>query len=346
MSKLRFGVLATGWIAGEFVDALQHSSDCEPVAVASRDPERAASFAAEHRLPSSYGSYDELLSDPAVEIVYVATPHPQHAEWTIKAARAGKHVLCEKPLTMNARQASEVFAVAREEGVSVFEAFAYRFHPQTERLLELVQSGAIGKVLAVDATFSYGLAPHHLTRRAIANELGGGGILDVGCYCVSAAALVAGAASGTPVAEPDQVLGAATLDPVERTDRYATAIVTYPGSILCQLACGVGLAKDDLLAVYGAEGRIVIAQPAWLPDRRTAPAQIKVVDGNGEQSLVEIPAQRHLFALEADGVARLLREGEASAAEPWWAETLANMRTLDRWRAAAGVIYPFADQTI
>jgi predicted dehydrogenase len=141
------------------------------------------------------------------------------------------------------------------------------------------------------------------------------------------------------------VLGSAILHPVERTDLYATAILRFPGPILSQLACGVALAKDDLLAVYGSEGSIVIRQPSWLPDRRTAPAQILLARQGRAEELIDIAAQPHLLALEADGVARLLREGGPAASHPFWAETLANMRTLDRWRSAAGVIYRFEDES-
>jgi predicted dehydrogenase len=332
--RLRFGVLGTGSIAAEFVDALASSRSCEAAAVASRDAGRAQAFARRHGIGASYGDYPALLGDPRVDIVYVATPHPQHAEWAIAAAEHGKHVLCEKPLTMDRAEAEAVLAAADRNGVFLMEAFAYRFHPQTHRLLELIREAAIGQVRAIDVTFAFG-SEDAVGGRLLARELGGGGILDVGCYCVSMSRQIVAAASGAATVEPTDVLGMASLDPVEGTDRYAMAILRFDGDVLAQLSCGVTLTQDDHVRVYGTHGHLHVPWPCWLGGRRDAASQITLTRPGAEPETIDIPGGESIFALEADGVAALLREG-VDTCRPSWDDTLANMRTLDRWRAAVG----------
>jgi predicted dehydrogenase len=332
--RLRFGVLGTGSIAAEFVDALASSRSCEAMAVASRDAGRAEAFALRHGIGASYGDYPALLGDPRVDIVYVATPHPQHAEWAIAAAGRGKHVLCEKPLTMDRAEAEAVVAAADRNGVFLMEAFAYRFHPQTHRLLELIREGAIGQVRAIDVTFAFG-SEDAVGGRLLARELGGGGILDVGCYCVSMSRQIVAAASGATTVEPVDVMGMASLDPVEGTDRYAMAILRFDGDVLAQLSCAVTLTQDDHVRVYGTHGHLHVPWPCWLGGRRDAASQIILTRPGDEPEAIDIRGGESIFALEADGVAALLREG-VDTCRPSWDDTLANMRTLDRWRAAVG----------
>ncbi len=160
--------------------------------------------------------YDALLRDPDVDAIYIATPHPSHAEWAIKAAEAGKHVLCEKPMGLTAFEADAMIHAARKAGTFLGEAFMYRLHPQTLKLVELVKSGAIGEVRMIKSSFGFampGFMPEH---RLYANDLAGGGILDVGGYPVSMARLIAGAAAGKPFVEPDKVVGAGASWAVRR----------------------------------------------------------------------------------------------------------------------------------
>jgi predicted dehydrogenase len=332
--RLRFGVLGTGSIAAEFVDALASSRSCQAAAVASRDAGRGQAFARRHGIGANYGDYPALLGDPRVDIVYVATPHPQHAEWAIAAAEHGKHVLCEKPLTMDRAEAEAVLAAADNNGVFLMEAFAYRFHPQTHRLLELIREGAIGQVRAIDVTFAFG-SEDAVGGRLLARELGGGGILDVGCYCVSMSRQIVAAASGAATVEPVDVVGMASLDPVEGIDRYAMAILRFGGDVLAQLSCGVTLTQDDHVRVYGTHGHLHVPWPCWLGGRRDAASQIILTRPGAKPEAIEIPGGESIFALEADGVADLLRDG-VDTCRPSWNDTLANMRTLDRWRAAVG----------
>src|SRR6188768_2614014 len=199
--KLRWGIISTGKIARTFARALAQSETGELVSVASRTPEGVSAFAAEFRVPHAHESYEALLADPEVEAVYIATPHPWHAQWAIAAARAKKHVLCEKPLGMNHSEVEAIVQAARDNDVFLMEAFMYRCSPQTRELVRLLRSGTLGRVKGIQASFGFdGAYPE--SGRLLNNELGGGGILDVGCYPVSMARLVAGIANGELFSEP------------------------------------------------------------------------------------------------------------------------------------------------
>ena len=202
-SLLQWGILATGNIARAFAQGLTHSTTGKLVAVGSRSEDGARRFGQEFGLSpvSCHPTYEALLADPAVQAIYISNPHPGHAEWAIRCAEAGKHILCEKPLAMNHAEAMAVVEAARRHDVFLMEAFMYRCHPQTRRIVELIRDGAIGAVRVIQATFSFRAAPDPKSR-LLDPELGGGGILDVGCYPVSMSRLIAGAATGAPFANP------------------------------------------------------------------------------------------------------------------------------------------------
>jgi predicted dehydrogenase len=196
--SVRWGILSTGNIARTFARGLRDSQSGQLLAVASRDQASADKFAAELDVPRAYSSYDALLADAEIDAVYIATPHPMHAQWAIRAADAGKHVLCEKPLTLNSPEAARAVEAAQRNGVQLMEAFMYRCHPQTAKIVELIQSGALGEIRGVEASFGFSSGAG-ADSRLHAPELGGGAILDVGCYAVSFCRLVAGAAQGKTV---------------------------------------------------------------------------------------------------------------------------------------------------
>ncbi|MDW8364718.1 MAG: Gfo/Idh/MocA family oxidoreductase, partial [Abditibacteriales bacterium] len=199
--KLNWGILGTGRIAQTFAKAVINSNTGKLVAVGSRTQEAAERFGEEFQVPRRYGSYEELLRDDVVQAVYISLPNHLHAEWTIKCAQAGKHVLCEKPLTVNFAQAMTVIEAARYHGVFLMEAFMYRCHPQTARLVELIKEGVIGEVRLIQVSFAYNLGPKYENIR-LSNPCAGGGIMDVGCYTTSMARLIAGAAVGRDFADP------------------------------------------------------------------------------------------------------------------------------------------------
>ncbi len=332
--RLRFGILGAGAIAAEVAGALRASERCEPYAVAARDPARAAAFAARHRVAVSHASYDDLISDDDVDVLYVAVTHPQHAGLAIRAAEAGRHVLCEKPLATNARDAQTMVDAARRHGTFLLEAFAYRFHPQTALLLDLIGTGSVGEVRAIDVSFSW--IDESPLPRALDRELAGGGILDVGCYCTSMAQLVVEAATGRRAPEPTDVVGIAARDRAEGTDRYAMGILRFDGDVIAQVSCGVDLQQDDHVWVHGSTGRIVVSRPCWHDRWRTADSTVEVIDNDGHRRSYPIRGGTSTFTYQVDGVAAMLAEG-AESCHPSWEDSLANLRTLDRWRAAVGV---------
>jgi predicted dehydrogenase/aryl-alcohol dehydrogenase-like predicted oxidoreductase len=336
-SRLAWGILGTGRIAHAFANHLPKSRTGRLVAVGSRTQGAADAFGKEYGLERCHGSYEALLADRAVQAVYVSTPHPVHAEWAIKAAEAGKHILCEKPLAMNHAEAMAVVEAARKHGVFLMEAFMYRCHPQTARLVDLVRAGTIGEIRLIEAAFSF-CAPFNAASRIWSNALGGGGILDVGCYPVSAARLLAGAAMGRPFAEPVALKGAARLAETG-VDELASATLLFPGGILAQLTTGVGFSIRQAFRIHGTKGTITVPQP-WLPAREGGETRIVVqVAGRPKPREVVVRTKQPLYAIEADTVAANLRRRQARSPAMSWEDSLGNMRALDRWRQECGVVH-------
>ena len=340
---LNWGILATGSIARSFAEHLTHSRTGRLRAVASRSQARADAFARDFTVPRAYGSYEPLLADPDVHAVYISTPHPQHLEWAVKAARAKKHILCEKPLAVNAVQAQAIIDAARANDVFLMEAFMYRCHPQTAKLVELLREGAIGQVRLIQATFSF-YAPYKPESRLYTKDLAGGGILDVGCYPVSLSRLVAGVAANDPrgFAEPlddDDLLAHAHLGP-GGCDHYTAATLKFPNDILAQLAAGVALHQDNVARIYGTKGWILVPKP-WIAAREGGVSSILLYKGADQSPQeIQVSCDRPIYALEADVVAENLPRRQAPCPCMSWDDTLGNMRTLDRWRAAIGLKYP------
>ncbi len=338
MAKLRWGILGTGHIAGVYARGVAASQSGELAAVGSRASASADRFAREFGVPRAHGSYEALLADRAVEAVYVATPHPEHAAWAIRAAQAGKHILCEKPLTLNRADAGRVVAAARAAGVVLMEAFMYRCHPQTAKVVELVAGGALGRVGIVQATFSFAADPDP-ANRWWNPALGGGGILDIGCYPVSFARLVAGAADGKPFADPVGVSGAGHRHPETGVDAYAAATLKFANGVVAQVACGVGLTQDNSVRVYGSDGWLHVPVP-WKPGDEAGISRIMLYRqgvANPEEFVTTSPP---LYALEADAFGAALAAGQREVPQMTLADTLGNMAVLDQWRAAVGVAYP------
>jgi predicted dehydrogenase len=333
-NSLRWGILGTGGIARKFAAALKDSRTGRLVAVGSRAEDTLRAFLADFPV-RGYANYDAVLADPEVEAVYISPPHPFHAEWAIRAARAGKHILCEKPLTMNAAEAAAVIDAARSAGVFLMEAFMYRCHPQTARLVELVREGRIGPVRLIHANFSF-RCEWNPRSRLLARELGGGGILDVGCYCASMARLIAGAAQGALFADPIELKAVGNIGEAG-VDEFSVAVLKFPAGIQAQIACGVRVALENTVRIYGDNGRIDVPSPYGINGGKTGSSSIFVTLGNQPPEEVKIHADRTLFAIEADTVAEYISARESPAMS--WADSLGNMRTLDRWRAEIGLAY-------
>ena len=335
--RVRWGILGTGKIARLLATALAASETGQLVAVGSRDAARAGSFAAEFGVPHAFGSYDEVIADADVDLVYVANHHPLHREWATRAADAGRHVLCEKPLAVTHADAERIVESARRNDVFLLEAFAYRCHPQTKRLVELLREGVIGEVRMIDAVFGYDAGPTP-GNYLLVRDLAGGSILDVGCYTTSMSHLIARVATGGQVAEPADVVGVAEIGASTGVDHYAAANLRFDGGLVARLACSVQVDLESSLRIYGSDGRITVPSP-WLPGRIGTKAEIVLERAGAEPEVVDIELGASVYAIEADAVGAMVRSGERSPTVMPWEESLANMGTLDRWRASIGLRY-------
>jgi predicted dehydrogenase len=281
---MRIGLLSTANINQAVLGGAADTDAAEVVAVASRDEERARAYADEHGLARAHGSYEALLEDPEVDAVYVSLPNALHVEWSIKALEAGKHVLCEKPLSRHPEDAERAFEAAAAAGRVLQEAFMWRYMPQTEQLLDLVPR--VGELRMVRATFSFPQREPGDVR--LSAELEGGALMDVGCYCVSAIRLVAG--------EPERVSGHQALTS-EGVDVLFAGAMTMPGDVLAHFDCGMVTSMRDELEVVGSEASLFLDEP-W----KAQPPLIELRDGDGGVERFE-PAARNPYACELEELA-------------------------------------------
>lgn len=331
-TPLSWGILATGGIARAFAAGVAHSRSSRVVAVGSRTVAAAEKFARDFGVGRAHGSYEALLADPEVRAVYVATPHPQHVEWIIKSAEAGKHVLCEKPLALTRADAVRAVEACRAHGVLLMEAFMYRCHPQTARIVEIVRSGVLGRIGIVQAAFGFA-NQFEATNRFWSKELGGGGILDVGCYPVSFARLIAGADSGLPFADPVKVAGSMHLHPQTGVDVWAAATLQFASGLVAQVSTSIGVTQDNSARIYGTDGWLHVPEP-WIPTRESGTAKILHYRGaDAKPEAIVVETGDWLYGLEADAFAAALAAGLRDVPQMSTADTLGNMAVLDAWRA-------------
>jgi len=335
-NQLGWGILGTGRIAGIFAQGVAKSHRGRVVAVGSRSAASADRFAEEHGVPTAHPTYEALLADPSVEAVYIATPHPQHVAWAVRAAEAGKHILCEKPIGVNHAEAMVIAAAAKEHGVLLMEAFMYRCHPQTARVVEIVRSGALGEIKLVQAAFGFN-ALFNSTSRLWANDAAGGGIMDVGCYPVSFSRLIAGAASGQPFLNPIDVSGSGRLHADTGVDEVAAATLKFANGLVAQVSTSISVTQDNCVRIYGTMGMLHVPSP-WQPPSEGKDAVIHL-HKDGEIEDITIRVADALYGLEADAVAAALAEGRREVAAMTVADTLGNLATLDAWRRAVGLEY-------
>ena len=325
MRRVRWGVLSTASIAThKVIPGLHKTANGEVLAIASRDEGRARDAATAMGIPRAYGSYEALLADPDVDAVYVPLPNHLHAPWTIAAARAGKHVLCEKPLAMTAEVAQEMVAVAAAAGVLLMEAFMYRLHPSWVAAREIVASGRIGRLRAVDSWFSY-FNDDPANIRNI-REAGGGALFDIGCYSVNLSRMLFGG-------EPDRVSAVVVRDPASGVDVLTSGILGF-GDGTATFTCSTRTESDQRVDIYGADGRVSIEIPFNIPPDR--PTRISVIAG-GDPPVA--PAAEVLtfetadpYTVEAERFAAAILGGTPVPTPP--DDAVANLRVIERLFAA------------
>jgi xylose dehydrogenase (NAD/NADP) len=277
-----WGFLSTANINDKLLAGAAESDRADVIAVASRDAARAAAYARERGIERAYGSYEELLADPDVEAVYISLPNSLHVEWSIRALEAGKHVLCEKPLSRRAADVERAFDVAEESGRLLMEAFMYRHNPQTARLKELAEGGTIGRLRLVRAAFSFPLTDGENVR--LNSSLDGGGLMDVGCYCISGTRWLGG--------EPERVYGEQVLGE-SGVDELFTGTMRLPGDVLAQFDAGLVLPVRDELEAIGEDGSLFLDDP-WHCKRPV----IELRTAGGAEEIAVEPADSYRLQLE------------------------------------------------
>lgn len=338
IQPIRWGIIGPGTIAKTFAEGVAHSTTGKLVAIATRNPDRPG---LSDGFPGAriVNGYDALLSDAEIDAVYIATPHTGHAEWAIKAIRAGKHVLVEKPIALSAYDADAIFHEAKKAGVFAGEAYMYRLHPQTAKIVELVKSGAIGEVRIIRSSFGFSMGSFRADHRLFANESAGGGILDVGGYPVSMARLIAGAVSGQPFLEPTKVSGVAHLGQ-SGVDEWASAVLKFPNEIIAEVSCSIMANQDNVLRIIGSEGRIEVQDFWFASGHKGGVGKIDVIKGKDRQT-IEVAEDRYLYSFEVDAAGEAIRNQSQEFAYPGmsWADTLGNLRVMDQWRVSVGLEY-------
>ncbi|MGQ4516083.1 Gfo/Idh/MocA family oxidoreductase [Streptomyces sp. DW26H14] len=321
----RWGVVATGGIAARFTQDVQALDGSEVVAVASRGEASAKTFADRFGIPRAYGSWAGLFADPEVDVVYVATPHSAHRAAAGAALEAGKPVLCEKPFTLNSREAEELVALARERGLFLMEAMWTYCNPVVRRLVELVRDGAIGELRSIQADFGAEgpFAPDHRMR---APELGGGALLDLGVYPVSFAQLLLG--------EPARIQADAQLSP-EGVDVNTGVLLGWENGAVAVLTCGLDGSSGTRATVTGTHGRIDVPEGFFSPDSFVLHRR-----GVDAPETVRVHSPLHGMQHEAAEVAACLAAGRTESSLVPLSGTLAVLRTLDAVRERVGVRYP------
>ncbi|HEX5469756.1 MAG TPA: Gfo/Idh/MocA family oxidoreductase [Gaiellaceae bacterium] len=279
---VRWGFLSTARVNRHLLAAAEKSGRAEIIAVASREAGRAEAYAAEYGIGRAYGSYEKLLADPEVEVVYVSLPNSLHVEWSLRALAAGKHVLCEKPLTRSTVEAEQVFDAAERAGRVLMEGFMWRHSPQTAKLVQLVQGGVIGRLRLVRATFSFPVEGRRNIR--LDPALDGGALMDIGAYGVSASRLLGG--------EPERVYGEHVIGDTG-VDVLFSGILRFPRGLIAQIDTGMELPRRDGLEVVGTEGSLVIPDP-WLARRLV----LHLRRGESREEIALAPADPYRLELE------------------------------------------------
>ncbi len=329
---LRWAILGTSFISETIAQAIQEVEDCIISAVASRSLEKAKEFATKHCIEKFYSSYDEIIKDNDVDVVYIGLPNHLHAEWSIKCARAGKHILCEKPFTVNAFEAIKALEIIKENNVFFMEAQMYRCHPQTLKLVELIKEDGIGKVMSFNAVFSDKISQFE-------NLTAGGSILNLGCYPLSLIRLLAGAALNTDLAEPSEIIGQSIIDFTKNYDQQSLAILKFENGMMANILVSDEFGLTSSFKIYGEKGFIEVNNP-WLAQKEN---DIYIQSYHDfERHRVAVKSDLSLYATEIDRVKSCIQQKIKEAPLPamTFNDSLNNMYALDKWRDAVKLKYP------
>jgi len=323
IEPVRWGIIGLGNIAHQFATGLSTLKEANLVAVGSRTQAKADAFAKKYQVSRAYASYETLAHDPTVEVVYIATPHPMHAEVALLCLKAGKAVLLEKPFTINANQAERVTNLARARKLFLMEAMWTRFFPLMFRLRQLIADGTIGQPLMLQADFGAEANPDPNGRHFNA-ALGGGALLDLGVYPISLASMLFGS--------PDKIIGLAHVGKTG-VDEQAAMVLGYHDGRLASLSCSIRVQTSQEAVITGSKGRIKIQAPWWRPSLMT-------ITKAGKNEQISAPYESNGYQFEAQEVGSCLRAGKLESDIMPLNESLQIMQTMDKLRAEWGLKYP------
>lgn len=323
MVKLRFGIIGAANIAlGKVMPALAASERCEMVAIASRDLKTAQEAATRFGIPNAYGSYEALLADENVDAVYIPLPNHLHKQWTLRAAAAGKHVLCEKPLALTASEAQEMADACTQAGVVLAEAFMYRHHPRYTRIKDVLASGEIGDVRSFHGAFTFNNAQDAGNVR-YQRHMGGGSLYDVGCYPIHAARMLLGQ-------EPLTAAAHALFSPGhDDVDMMAAGLLSFADGVAATFSCGMWAAFENRIAIVGTDGRIDVPSAFVYGSADEAAFTVTTRSGTRTETVPDV----NQYVLQADAMAAAVLDGVPLAFPS--ADAVANMRVIDACLAAA-----------
>lgn len=315
MKKIKWGILSTAKIAREHViPGMQASEYCDLAAVASRDLAKAQEFAKEFSIPKAYGSYEELLAAPDIQAIYNPLPNHLHVPWSLKAAEAGKHVLCEKPLGLDAADAEKLVNVCREKGMWLMEAFMYRTHPQWVQAKKYVEEGKIGDLKAIQVFFTYtNLDSNNIRNRS--DIPGGGALMDIGCYPISQSRFIFGA-------EPKQAIALINRDPEWKIDRLTSVILDF-GTGQVTFTCSTQLFPYQRVNILGTEGRLEVEIPVNAPEH--SPTRMFYETESGIETIIIETC--HQYQIECDLFSKAILDGKPLPTPP--EDAIANMKVID-----------------
>lgn len=321
--SVKWGILGTSPISVKLAQAILASKTSELVAVASRSKEKAAAFAARFGLPFVCDDAEALLANPEIDAVYIGLPNHLHKEWIIRAALAGKHILCEKPFVMDMQEAREVEAVLAQTSVMCMEAIMYRSHPLTLKLCELMREKILGDVKLIHAVYAADI-------KDLANPIGSSAILNLGCYPASLIRLLVGQSLGLPFAEPNKMLSSGVLGDAQR-DHQASTVLHFNRDIVAIISTADDMGMFFKLDIYGGRGHLHMQTNPWMPTQAANVIHLTLADGARET--IHVQADKPLYTYQIDTLNRLIREGKNNA---WdvvtWDESLGNVALLEHWR--------------
>ena len=321
-STLKWGILGTGNIAGKFVDQL-NAHQLHIVAAASRNAAKAESFAKANGIATGYGSYEALLAYTHVQAVYISLPNHLHAKWSIKCAQAGKHILCEKPVALDAAELETVLSVVKAADVFFMEGFMYRFHPQWDLVQTLIADGRIGEVRSLHSSFCYNMGVN-LENIRQSRPAAGGGLMDVGCYCLSFLRMIAGE-------EPNDAFATAQIGPDSQVDEWTAGTLKFGNGIVATFHTATRAAQPTLAAIYGDRGFIEVPAP-WHPDAHEAEVRINV---GGQDEWLTAGDGLTAFGREALVVETYLADRQAP--KMTWANSLGQAALIAKLRRSIGL---------